>query len=256
MHGFVVAFVVLILAASSAQSSEEGRVGIHVIARSQQTLEKSEKKALEKQMKGERKLAEKARKDLKKTLEREHGKKHDKWPDEARNQYENALQAEEMALVAYHEVKVKQKEILDSHADIMKQLRKRLEKEPRVFLVEAADQADVTVEVLARGVQTGWPALTNLLYLKVTPAEGLDVSRLEDAPFGHQKTSKGWVPTGQFVDFEDSVKTFHPYTEAEPYWVIQVANQGGLWGNAAISASKTLVAFCTGLLEMSEAPEP
>ena len=50
--------------------------------------------------------------------------------------------------------------------------------------------------------------------------------------------------------------TLHVYTEAEPYWIVRVFQQGASYKFVAWSAAEILAAFCSDLVEPAEKPEP
>jgi hypothetical protein len=165
-------------------------------------------------------------------------------------EFAQVKQAELMALLAQHEVKVEQKGIDDSVQDVTKTLREELKKASSAALVDKAEDADLTVELLARRAKTSFPAAAFMLYLKVTPVGWRNSSRFV--------TLQGKYPLYGLAGWRKlhgEVTTVHTFSAAQPYWIIEVYQQGSSYRDPALSTAEVLVGLCAGLLRLDgEAP--
>jgi hypothetical protein len=244
------AALVTLAAPLAASAAEDPVVRVHVFAGSPQSGGDAERKAREKQADAERKSAERARKDLDKALAARHGKRSEDWPEEARRQSEEAWTAELRAALAHGQAKAAAQDLADSAGDLARSLKDEVKDKPRVAVVDAAAEADLTVEVLARASRSGFPAAVWLLYLKVQPAGSAGPGAFAGKRFDQVKSREGYL--GQILGSQDlrgAVATIHTFTEAEPYWIIQVVQQGTAWKHVAWTAAEILAAFSSDLAE-------
>lgn len=249
MRTLIVAGILLAFGGRPALAGEGKKFGVFVFGRTAETLDEAAHKAREAQTGDEHKRAQEARKTLGKFLEAKHGKKSEDWPKEAREEFDRAWRAEMNVLLAHHEVKITQKKI-DAFAKGLANVLKNVAKKTPVAVVESADQADLTVEVLTHRMQTSFPVVANILYMKVTPVGWREAgTQFAGTSFGEIKSKKEYV--GQILGFQNlrgAVTTFHPYSDAEPYWMVEVFQQGAT-GQFLQTAAEALSAFCSGLSE-------
>lgn len=248
MRRFVVAAALVTLCAPGAGAVPSKAVRVYVFGRTQTPLDKASQQAREKQAEADFKRLEAARKDVGKALEAKYGKSDR--PSEALAEFAQVTQAELMALLAQHEVKVEQKDIDDSVQDVTKALREELKKASSAALVDKAEDADLTVELLARRAKTSFPEAAFVLYLKVTPVGWRNSSRFV--------TLQGKYPLYGLAGWRKlhgEVTTLHTFSTAEPYWIIEVYQQGSSYRDPASSTAEVLVGLCAGLLRLDgEAP--
>jgi hypothetical protein len=247
MRTLAFAAALLTLAAPGAAGAA-GTVRVHVFAGVPPAGGEAERKAREKEADVERKRAERTRKDLDKALAARHGKRSEDWSEEARRQSEEAWTAELRAALAHSEAKIEQKDLVDSASDLANALKDEIKESPRVALAETAADADVTVEVLARASRSGFPAASWLLYLKVQPVGASGTGAFAGKDFDQVNSREGYL--GQILGTQDlrgAVATIHTFTEAEPYWIIQVVQQGTAWKHVAWTAAEILAAFSADL---------
>ena len=249
----LLAVAVLLAAVTVPPAAAPQPVRLFVFARPQETLSEPERKAREKETGAELKRAEEARKTLRKALEARHGKNGQGWPDEARRELERAQQAEYTALLAHHEVKV-EAEVLRNLADTLgKTILDVDKKTSRLALAGSAEQSDVSVEVLTRRAKTSFPAAAWFLYVKVKPERLAGVAG-RTASFGQVKDRSAWL--GQIMGnqrLQGAVTTMHDYSESEPYWIVEVVQQGTSYGPVVQSTAEVLAAFASGLAEPASA---
>jgi hypothetical protein len=252
MRRLTLATLLAVLTALPAAAQQP--VHVYVSARTAEALAEPERKAREKETDAEHERAEEARKGLQKTLEAQHGKNGQAWPEEARGQLDAAWQRELQALVAHQEVKTEQKDLDNGALALTNALKAQAKKSPHLALAASADQADLAVEVLARRAKTSFPAAAWFFYLKVKPERLGDAkARFAGTSFGQIKTQQAYL--GQIMGMQKlqgGLATVHPFSEAEPYWVIEVGQQGTSYWGAALAAADALVGFAAGLNEPAE----
>lgn len=255
MRSIAWAVGLLFLGTPALRAAEGKTVRVHVFGRAAEAVAKAEKKAREKEADAERKRAERARKDLEKALQAKHGKRIDQWPEEARRESEAAWRTELRAALAHSETKLEENDLVDSASDLAKALADEVKKSPRVALSDSADAADLTVEVVSRAARSSFPAAAWLLYLKVTPVRWPGAAAFAGTPFEQVKTRQEYL--GQILanqNLRGAVATVHAYTEAEPYWIVQVVQQGTSWKHVAWTAAEVLAAFSSDLAEVESGP--
>lgn len=96
--------------------------------------------------------------------------------------------------------------------------------------------------------KTSFPAAAFILYLKVTPRGGGPADRFAGTSFGQIRTKDAFL--GQIMGVQTlagSVTTVHPFTEAEPFWIIEVFQQGMVYFGPAKSAAEALAGFAVAL---------
>lgn len=223
--------VTLVLAAPSfgIQEPEPQPLNVCVVARTGiQEVPKSEKKALENELKNKKKQAEQARKDLDKQFKKQYGKKREDWPPEQQEEYRRAKDAESMARFDLDSLKNGasakgiQEAIDDSVEDIKKGCEGRsvFSKKGLIRLVEARDQAHLVVEVIDR-----W---SGRVAVRLSPGEAL----------GSTQQLSEISPRRRMMRGRDVLHTFR---EDEPYWVIQCSGQN--WSDAANEIAGTINDF-------------
>ena len=235
-----VASLAVPLAANDGKS-----VRVYVFARPQESLDETAKKAREKETDAERKRLGQARKDLDKSLEAKHGKRGKEWPEEARLQSDEAWRAELRAEMVYRQVG--SKDLAGLTKSLANTLRHDIKKTPQLTLADAADQADLIVEVLAHGAKSSFPAAAWMLYLEIKPVGGTADARFVGTGLEQAQTKKLGIGLASNADIVGFVSTMHPYTEAEPYWRVRVWQQGTGYGSVLSTASEVLVAFASDL---------
>jgi hypothetical protein len=249
MQRMVVLAVVLSGPVPPSAAAAEGKpVRIYVSARAQEPIPEADKKMREKEADAERKRLEQAAKDVDKTLTAKHGKSFKDWPEEARQQSEGGWQK---ALAAdLGKATVKFDEDLGNFAkSLTNGLKDAAKKSPRIALAESADQADLAVELLARSAKTSFPAAAWILYLKMTPIGSASAAATGDAQFAQVKAQKLGVGLLANADLQGAVSIVHPYSEAEPYWIIRVFQQGTSYASVVGTAAEVLAAFGSSLAD-------
>jgi hypothetical protein len=197
--------------------------------------------------------AEEARKSLQKALESRHGKGESGWPADVRPQLEAARRAEYESLIAHHQIKTDPSDLDKAAQSLAKTIADLARKQPQVALADSREQADLSVEVLARRAKTSFPGAAWFVYLTVKPErmEGTG-ARFTGTSFGQVRRTEQFVPMLGFQSMAGSVVTLHPYSEPEPYWTIEVAHQGSGYFVAIQAAAEALMAFGSGLAGPSE----
>jgi hypothetical protein len=251
MRKNVCAAVLIALAGATSTRAADGKtVRVHVFASAREPLGEEAKSARGRETEAARKRAEQAAKDLDRSLQARHGKQSKDWPEEARRQSEEAGRAALMAELKHREVRSDQKDLTDSASDLTKALRDALKKSTKVALSDSPDEAELTVEVLARDSRTGYPAAAWLVYLKVKPAGWARSSAFADKPFEQARPRQLYLgPILGSQKMRDSLSTLHPYSSREPYWIVRVSQQGSTFKHLARSVAEILAAFCADLAE-------
>jgi len=255
MRPMVLTAVLATLGTPSARAAEGKPVRLYVSTRAQEALPEADSKAREKEFDAGRKRAEQAAKALDKALEAKHGKNSKDWPEEARRQSEDAWQKALRADLARATAKF-DKDLGNIAKSLTNSLKDEVKKSKGVALSESADQAELAVELLARSARTSFPAAAWMLYLKVTPVGAAAAAATGDTQFAQVKAKRLGVGllAAQYV--RGAVATVHPYTEAEPYWIIRVYQQGTSYGDVVRSAADVLAALGSGLAEPEDKPGP
>jgi len=253
--GWVVAVVFTVLV-SPLLAADRPAVRIHVFAHHQELADGPERKAREKEAEVRSEAARKARKEVTKALEAQYGKNSRSWPEEAERRATEAWRAEMEGILVHHEIKTSQKDVQGAANGLAARLGDRPKESPPVSVVESADQADFTVEVLALRAKTSFPAAAWFVYLKVAPLRLGGEGRLDATDFGQFRAKDGRVGVGLLAGAttRGAVTTFHPYTAAEPYWLVEVVQQGTTGHGLALdTAAEALAAVSNGLLAEGQA---
>jgi hypothetical protein len=223
---------------------------VHVRPGPKPTLADAERKALEKEASSASKRAEQERKTVEKTIAAAHGKRMAGWPAEARARYDAASQAELMAILEHHVVKTDADDLRKSANEVSAFLGGAAGKPPVLAVVDSPDGADLVVEVLARRAKTSFPAAAFMLFVKVAPAGGGSAERFAGTSFGQVRTKDAYL--GQIMGVQKLagfVSTAHAYSEAEPYWIVEVIQQGTGYYAPAQTAAEAIAAFAAGMTE-------
>jgi hypothetical protein len=251
----VLTAVLAALVPPSARAAEGQPVRLYVFARAQQAAPETDSKAREKEADAERKQLEQAAKALDKALEAKHGKSSKDWPEEARRQSDEAWQKALRADLARATAKVDE-DLGKSAKSLVTYLKDEVKGSKGVALSESADQAELAVELLARSARTSFPAAAWMLYLKVTPVGSAAAAATGDQQFAQVKEKQLGVGLLAEETVRGAVATVHPYTEAEPYWIIRVFQQGTSYADVVRSAAEVLAALGSGLAEPEGKPVP
>ena len=251
----VLTAVLAALVAPSARATEGKPVRLYVSARAQEAVPETDSKAREKEADAERKRLEQAAKDLDKTLEAKHGKSSKDWPEEARRQSDEAWQKALRADLARATAKFDE-DLGKSAKSLTHYLKDEVKGSKGVALSESADQAELAVELLARSSRTSFPAAAWMLYLKVTPVGAAAAAATGDQQFAQSKAQRLGVGFLAGLDVQGAMATVHPYTEAEPYWILRAYQQGTSYADVARSAAEVLAALGSGLAEPEGKPGP
>ena len=233
-HWIVPLFTFSVALPATAQDDVRDALAVHFVSRTVQRLDKSERKAKEKELQNIAKQAGKVRKALEKQLKKQYGKKKDRWPEDVRDQYARADEAQNLAWLHVTYLNNKQKDLDDTVLDLERSVHgegfARVQKSIR--LVDSTDEATIAVEVLSRWSRgskwTGAADVDYLLALKVTPGGNLDPAQLLNI-----------APKGGF--FKD-VQRLHRLSAEEPYWIIRVRAKARR-GNAAYDAASAINSF-------------
>ena len=255
MRPMLLTVVLAALGAPSASAADGKPVRLYVSARAQEAAPEADSKAREKELDAERKRDEQAAKAVDKALEAKHGKNAKDWPEEARRQSEEAWQKALRADLARATAKF-DKDLGNIAKSLTNYLKDEVKKSKAVALAESADQAELAVEVLARGSRTSFPAAAWLLYLKATPVGSAAAAATGDERFAPARAKRLGVGILADLDIQGAVATVHPYTEAEPYWILRVYQQGTSYADVVGSAAQTLAALGSGLAAPEEKPAP
>lgn len=196
-------------------------------------LSKSEKKAREEELKNREKEAEQTRKALYERLKSELGKDQDDWPDEQREEYRRAWEAESMSEfeLDYHRSGAvadgKQKDLDDSLEDIREAIQGKglSRKHESISLVESEERAHLIVEILDRASFKFGD--NKVLAVKISPAE---THRFEALEYVGPKES-------------NNVRVRHAFSEEEPYWIMECSAHGNMWRNTAAMVAGVLNTF-------------
>lgn len=224
----------LVLAAVPLEFQEAGHqpLNVYLFGRTGiEELSKSEKKALEKELKPKVKEAEQARKDLEKQLKKQYGKKREGWPVENQEEYRRAEVAEVMARFELEYLGGTQQEVYDSVEDIFRAIEgKGIAREKKLIQrVETQEQAHLVVEILGRREKYKSLLVKDcIIAIKISPGEAL-----RSAPLADISPEKG---------FGREVRMVHAFREEEPYWIIECVDTGR-WSNAANAVAGTINAF-------------
>jgi Skp family chaperone for outer membrane proteins len=251
----VLTVVLAVLGAPAAWTAEDKPVRLFVSSRAQEALPEAESKAREKELEAERKRAEQAAKALDKGLEAKHGKNAKDWPEEARRQSEDAWQKALQADLARATAKFDE-DLGNFAKSLTNFLKDEVKKSKGIALAESAEQAELAVEVLARAAKTSFPAAAWLLYLKVTPVGSAAAAVTGDERFAPARAKKLGVGILADLHVQGGVATVHPYTEAEPYWILRIYQQGTSYADVVGSAARTLATLGSGLAASEEKAGP
>lgn len=240
--------------AAQEKAADAAPLRVSVIGRTRPTVGEAERKARDKQLKKEEKAAREAAKQLWKR----YGKDRKAWPPEARQQEEEAVTREDGAALARYELDAEQKDIDDTAADLRERFATVARRAKIPLEVVGADQpADTRVEVLARREHWGLPAATWYLYIEVTPVSWR-AAGLTHRSFSELESRKEYL--GQILGHQEvwsGVTSFHPCTEKEPYWIVEVGQQNSHWGKLAYYAAEAVLGFWqTATHETAPANEP
>jgi hypothetical protein len=96
-----------------------------------------------------------------------------------------------------------------------------------------------------------------VLYLKVSPSRLPDPAAFAGLAFDQVKSREAYL--GQILktrDLQGAVATLHAYAQAEPFWIIEVFQQGSSYRHVAWTAAEILTAFGADLAALGEAPAP
>jgi hypothetical protein len=243
----------IILPPPAARAADEKPIRIYVFARAQEAVSEADWKPREKEADVKRKAAEQAAKTVDKELQGRHGKNAKNWPEEALRQSDEAWQKAVMADVTRASAKFD--DDLGNFANSLAGwLRDDLKKETRVAVSDSADQADVSVEVLARAARTSFPAAAWLLYLKVTPIGPAATGAAAEGTFDPIQARKLGVGLLANETVRGSVALAHPYSASEPYWIVRVFQQGTGYHEVVRTAAEALKGFAVGLAGGGEKP--
>jgi imidazolonepropionase-like amidohydrolase len=200
-------------------------------------------KSAEKEGEAARKTAEQARESLEKALSARHGKRRENWPADAKAQLDEAWRKEMDAVIAHQAIKTDAKAHADSVDDLTKAFAEEIKRAPHLALANSPDEADLTVEALARRGKTSIPAATYMYYVKVTPGAAWKADRLAGKTFGQVgvKDARG------NARLDGGVVTIHSYSEAEPFWTLEVFQKGSSYFGSAQTLAESLAAFASGL---------
>jgi hypothetical protein len=223
-------------------------IRILVRADSSAPVADTERKAREDETNLAVKRAEQERKAVEKALSAAHGKKTARWPADANSRFEAAWQAELMARMAHHAIKTEPKARGGVAANIAGYLNEQAKKSPGVTVTESTEEADLTVDVMALRAKTSFPAAAFIVYLKVTPGALVPRERFAGTSFGQVRTKDAYL--GQILGVQSLagfISTAHAYSEAEPYWIIEVFQQGTSYLAPAQTAAEAIAGFATAL---------
>jgi hypothetical protein len=248
------AAVTVLAAVPPAAKSAPLRVAIR--AGSSAPLADGDRKAREQETELAMKRAEDERKTVHKAVESAHGKRTDRWPAEAKARFDTAWQAELMARLAHHAVKTDAKHLAASASQVATVFQGAVQKNTAVALSESAEGADLVVEVLARRAKSSFPAAAWMLYLKITPGPAVPADRLAGTSFGEVRGKDAYL--GQILGMQKLagfISTAHPFSAAEPYWIVEVYQQGTSYFAPAETAAEAIAAFATGMTEQAPVAE-
>lgn len=240
------ALAVLLFSFGARAAGAESPVRVYVFAHQGEQLSEPARKERIKETEAEHDRAEAARKSLQKSLASRHGKDTKAWPPEARQEVSTAYGKEYAALIANHQAKTEPEALAGFAGVLGKTVAELTKKQSQVAVVESREAADLTVELLARRAKTSFPAAAWFLYLTVKP-ERMDAARFTGTSFGQVRKSQTFIPILGLQSMGGAITTFHDYSEAEPYWTIEVGHQGTGYYVAIEAAAEALVAFASGV---------
>jgi hypothetical protein len=253
MRSMALLAALLVLLPPAARAADEKPLRIHVFARAQEKVPEADWKPREKEADSKRKAAEQAAKTVDKELQGRHGKNAKNWPEDAVRQSDEAWQKAVMADVTRASAKFDE-DLGGIAMSLANWLRDDLKKEPRVAVSDSADQADLTVEVLARAARTSFPAAAWLLYLKITPVGPAAAGAAADGTFDPVQARKLGIGLMANETVRGAVAIAHPYSAAEPFWIVRVFQQGTGYHEVVGTASAALKGFAVNLAGGGEKP--
>jgi hypothetical protein len=217
----------------------EGPVNVYMHSTQVQSLEKSERKALEKAHKQKVSERDKARKNLEKQLKKQFGKKHQSWPAESQEEYRRA---EEAVTIARFELENLRSGAASRHGqqsidDAREDIEKFAGEKELIRLVHTREEAHLVVEVLDRrmgkatsgqGVVLAVLGQEYIVAIRVSPGDALRSNQLSKFQFASQIGRR--------------IVTVHAFRQDEPYWIIECVGEGR-WQNSGYTAAGMLQAF-------------
>lgn len=178
-----------VLISQTGEQSTGNTLNVYVAPRIVEAVDSATKKQLQKVLKAKASEAKDQKKNLEKRLKAELGDDKDKWPPEKQEELRQAEDVEKMILVELESLNIVQKDLTDTAEDIKRSIQgEGLAKVKKyIHLVEAAEEADLTAEVICRR-RVGVPGLVACVdcdyyvYVKITPVAGINVENLSKVP--------------------------------------------------------------------------